>query len=115
MMVMLNKLPVHFWGIKEILMIDPRFMRLIENRNKSYGQIPDPEHLDLLIRLIPRRHVEVRALINAYKYENKRLAKWYQRIPVLVEELRIKEKKIAELTKTVIMLKNRIRKIIGDK
>jgi hypothetical protein len=87
--------------------------RLFGRRGRDYGQVKEPEHYELLLRLIPHRHTEVRQYIHELKYENRRLMLWYSKMPTILADLREKEIEIRRLNKLIFSMQKRMKKAMG--
>ena len=79
---------------------------------RDYGLVKPPENYDLLLRLIPRKHTQIRAYINALKYENRRLLIWYNRIPMLMKKFKEAEMEISRLEREIKQYQNRVIKYV---
>jgi hypothetical protein len=88
-------------------------IRLVSTRGHNYGEVKEPEDYGMLLRFLPRRHVEIRAYINQLKYEIKRLMIWYNKLPAILEDMHKKELRIRELEREIASMQKRMKKAMG--
>jgi hypothetical protein len=89
------------------------FVRLVSKRGHNYGEVKEPENYGMLLRFIPRRHVEIRAYINELKYENRRLMIWYNKLPAMLESMHKKDLRIKELERQIVSMQRKMKKAMG--